>query len=197
MISQQTLMDSKDVDGMLLTYSKTDPFQIGVNIQIAPSSSPLCPVMALTLLFTSFPAASALRPLFVRSYGQPFAKQFAALSIRHLLLRAGIPTIGFSGRLIRKDATVITIHNGVSRDDIKLLGRWKSDAVDSYINELAESDFIQKLLHLNFKLLNSNPSYPRFSGASESSVNIRLSHKIPHMVCRDSHDGCDLGNENN
>ena len=36
--------------------------------------------------------------------------------------------------------------------DIKLLGRWKSDAIDTYLNELAEEDQITKLLQLNSRL---------------------------------------------
>ena len=40
---------------------------------------------------------------------------------------------GFSGHSIRKGAAVTAAENGISRDNIKLLGRWKSDAVDTYI----------------------------------------------------------------
>jgi site-specific recombinase XerD len=117
-------------------------------------------------LFDTY-SSSPLQPLFTRPRGQPFTKQFLLLKIRELLLQAGIPTAGFSGHSIRKGAAVTAAENGISREDIKLLGRWKSDAVDIYINEINESDRIRKLLQLNSQLLNFAPSYPQLSGASE------------------------------
>ena len=113
---------------LILSTSKIDPFQTGVNIHLAASSSPLCLITALTLLFTS--------PLFVRSYDQPFTKQFFVLSIHHLLLWAGIPTTGFSGHSIRKGAAVIAACNGISRNDVKLLGRWTSDVMSINLPDL-------------------------------------------------------------
>jgi hypothetical protein len=76
--------------------------------------------------------------------------------MRELLLNAGIPTVGFSGHSIRKGAAVTTDRNGLSKLDIKLLGRWKSDAVDIYINERQKPDLIQRILHLNAQLLSPN-----------------------------------------
>ena len=74
--------------------------------------------------------------------------------MRQLLLQVNIPTAGFSGHSIRKGAAVTAAANGISRENIQLLGRWKSDAVDTYINEIHESEQIQKLLQLNSQLLN-------------------------------------------
>ena len=85
---------------------------------------------------------------------QPFTKQFFVVKIRQLLLQAGIPTAGFSGHSIRKGAAVTAAANGISRENIQLLGRWKSDAVDIYINDIRESEQTQKLLQLNSQLLN-------------------------------------------
>ena len=67
--------------------------------------------------------------------------------------------LDFSGHSIRKGAAVTAAANGISRENIQLLGRWKSDAVDLYINEIHESEHIQKLLQLNSQLLNFTPFY--------------------------------------
>ena len=72
------------------------------------------------------------------------------MKMRELLLNAGISTIGYSGHSLRKGAAATADRNGISKDDIKLLGRWKSDAVDVYINELQKPD--HKLLTLNLQL---------------------------------------------
>ena len=73
--------------------------------------------------------------------------------MHHLLLNAGISTSGYSRHSLRKGAAVIADRNDISRHDIKLLGRWKSDAVDVYIDERQKPDHIQKILHLNAQLL--------------------------------------------
>jgi hypothetical protein len=103
-------------------------------------------------LYDSYPHP-ANHPLFSRPFGYPFTKQFFLTKLHDLLLQAGIPTAGFSGHSIRKGAAVTAALNGISRDNIKLLGRWKSDAVDVYLNELQESDHVSKLLSLNSQLL--------------------------------------------
>ena len=132
---------------LTLPSSKTDQNRIGVEIQLAPTSSQLCPVTALNKLYSSFPRP-ANDPLFSRTHARPFTRQFIIQTIHRLLLQAGIPTRGFSGHSLRKGAAVTA---SMSRDEIKLLGRWKSDAVDVYINELSKPDTIHKLL-LNSKL---------------------------------------------
>jgi integrase len=129
-----------------LPSSKTD-----ISILLAASpSSPLCPVRALRNLLTRFPRDPS-QPLFSRSFG-PFSRRYLVDKIKEMLLRAGIPTAGFSGHSLRKGATVSAAANGISRDDIKLLGRWKSDAVDTYINEINLSDHAHKMLQLNSRL---------------------------------------------
>jgi hypothetical protein len=73
--------------------------------------------------------------------------------MHQLLLNAGIPTLGFSGHSLRIGAAVTAFRNGISRQDLKLLGRWKSDAVDTYTDERQESARIHRILLLNAQLL--------------------------------------------
>jgi len=126
---------------LTLPSSKTDQNHIGVEIQLAPTSSHLCPVAVLNELYSSFPR-SRHEPLFSRARARPFTRQFFIQTIHRLLLQAGIPTRGFSGHSLRKGAAVTAATNGMSRDEIKLLGQWKSDAVDIYINELLKPETI-------------------------------------------------------
>jgi hypothetical protein len=135
-----------------------DPFRRGVDIHLASSQSPLCPVATLTQLFKTYPS-SPLQSLFTRPHGQPFTKQFLLVTIHHLLLQAGISITGFSGHSILKGAVVTAAANGISKGNIRLLGRWKSDVVDLYINEIRESEHIHKLLQLNSQLLNFTSFY--------------------------------------
>ena len=149
--------NSNDSVTLTLPSSKTDPYRSGATIPLAfsPNPSPLCPVRALRNLYSLYPRPPT-HPLFSRPYGQPFNKQFVIAKIRELLLSAGIPSLGFSGHSIRKGAAVTAALNGVSRDDIKLLGRWKSDAVDNYLDSFYQSNRTSYQLQLNTQLHRSN-----------------------------------------
>ena len=140
---------------LTLPASKTDQFRVGTEIYLAYSPhSSLCPVTALRTLFIRYPKPPQ-SPLFTRPYGQSFSKPFLVLKMRELLLNAGISTIGYSGHSLRKGAAFTADRNGIPKHDLKLLGRWKSDAVDIYINERQKPDHIQKILLLNSQLLSS------------------------------------------
>ena len=82
----------------------------------------------------------------------PLNRVYVVDKIKELLLRAGINNSNFSGHSLRKGAAVTAAANGISKENIKLLGRWRSDAVDIYINELSEKDHRKKLLQLNAQL---------------------------------------------
>ena len=111
------------------------------NPTVLSAHSSLCPVTALRTLFTRYPKSSQF-PLFTRSYGQSFSKSFLVLKMQELLLNVGISTVGYSGHSLRKGPAVTADRNGISKHDIKLLGRWKSDAIDVYINEHQKLDHI-------------------------------------------------------
>src|SRR5436309_529256 len=98
---------------LTLPASKTDPYHKGVNIHLASSSSPLCPVAALVQLFKTYPC-SPFQQLFTRPHSQAFSQQSALLRILELFLQAGTPTAGFSGNSIRKDAAVTAAANVIS-----------------------------------------------------------------------------------
>ena len=148
-LSKHVVFQSDGSITLTLPASKTDQSHVGVEIHLAHSPcSPLCPVMALRTLFNRYPAPVDA-PLFIRPFGQPFDRSFFILTMHHLLLDAGISTVGYSGHSLRKGAAVTADRNGISRHDIKLLGRWKSDAVDVYIDERQKPDHIRKILHLN------------------------------------------------
>ena len=138
---------------LFLPSSKTDPARKGTTIHLATVPSWACPVTALHCLFRLCPAPLD-SPLFSRLFG-PFSRSYLVERIHHLLLWAGLPTTGFSGHSIRKGAAVTAWRHGITKDEIKLMGRWKSDAVVLYIDEAAETECTQRLLTLNSRLLSS------------------------------------------
>lgn len=137
---------------LTLPSLKMDPFARGVNIHLASSPrSQLCPVTALHRLVAQYPT-SPNSSLFSRTFST-FSKPYFIDKVREYLLRAGIPTQGFSGHSLWKGAAISTVNKGLSREEIKLLGRWQSDVVDTYINDLPQAICSANLLDLNSRLL--------------------------------------------
>jgi hypothetical protein len=147
-----------EADGSItltLPSSKTDQFNVGTQIYLARSPvSSICPVQALLTLFSRFPAHPHA-PLFIRPFHQLFTKPFFVFAMQRLLINAGISVVGYSGHSLRQGAAVTADRNSIPRPGIQLLGRWKSDAVDIYIDEGRKSEEAQKMLRLNGKLLSS------------------------------------------
>jgi integrase len=159
-----------------LPASKSEPFRFGVPIHLAANpESTICPVQALKLLFKAY-AADPSQPLF-RSSAGPFTKEFVIDRVKTLLLEIGVNATGFSGHSFRKGAAATAKANGISRDNIKLLGRWKSDAVDIYMNEVDTTTKMHNILGLNAQLLTPtsyNPPTSSNSNRLPSSANSTL-----------------------
>ena len=132
-----------------LPKSKTDQFRQGHTIPLAFSGDSTCPVTALQTLFTTFPKPGP-DPLFCRSLG-PFNKRWLADNLSTALLQAGYDPTTYSGHSFHREAANTAVTAGISQENVKILGRWKSDAVDRYFttqmsNTIAFS--INKQLHL-------------------------------------------------
>ena len=105
---------------LMLPSSKMDPFTKGIDIHLATHPiSPLCPIIALQLLVTQCPA-----PPNAHQEDQRTPPKSWYPNSRHSLW---------------KGAAISTVMKGLSRDEIKLLGRWQSDAINIYINNLPQA----------------------------------------------------------
>jgi len=173
-----------------LPSSKTDPSKLGTDIHLAATTSILCPVSALKRLFRQCPAEPN-SPLFSKPLGS-FTKSFFMLRVHNLLVRVGISTIGFSGHSIRKGAAVSAISNGISREDVKKMGRWKSDAVQVYIDEVDSNQHLTNMIRLNAQLQVPSPArHPLASVLSPSPSTfqrreLQQDHWFPSETGRDA-----------
>src|SRR5579871_653565 len=122
-------------DGAILHLprSKTDKFGKGASITLASAPDECCPVRALRRIFDRYPLPVD-RPLFNKQLGA-FNRTWLESAIRRTILHAGSnPTI-FSGHSFRRGAANSAVSAGIPKDEIKELGRWKSNAVDRYLTE--------------------------------------------------------------
>jgi hypothetical protein len=120
-----------------LPSSKTDPFRRGVSIAIAADAeNPFCPVNSMIAYFQATPFRDPRAPLFVRQGGLAFTREYVIKELQQLALAAGLPG-NFTGHSFRRGAATWAWQQGISEDDIKVLGRWKSEAVQRYIEKPA------------------------------------------------------------
>lgn len=115
-----------------LRYSKTD--QAGRSTVIKLNRciySQICPVQALMCYMSNRPEANA--PLFIHMDKKPLTRfQFQSV-LNKTLACCGIATAEFKTHSFRIGAATTAAMCGVSSDDIKRLGRWKSSAYTRYI----------------------------------------------------------------
>lgn len=115
-----------------LVRSKTDQAAEGAKVVIASLPVGFCPVKAYKAyiqvrdqdcitLFHQAKKPEALKPT-----------SFSTI-VKNLIEKAGIDPQGFSSHSGRRGGATAAFNAGVNREDIKRHGRWKSDAVDEYI----------------------------------------------------------------
>ena len=121
--------------------SKTDPFRKGAHIRLAPSGHPvLCPSETLSKYLQSHiqrrPPPHSL--LFRWSSGEPISRQTFSNCIKHLATLAGIDASRYATHSFRIGAAITAAAAGLPDSTIKVMGRWSSEAYQSYIRTLPQ-----------------------------------------------------------
>ena len=111
--------------------SKTDPFRMGVTIFLGKTDSDTCPAAALL----SYLAKRGLAPgpLFRFDDGRPLTRLALVSEVRAALTVAGIEPAPYSGHSFRIGAATSAAAAGIEDAVIKTLGRWRSDAYQTYV----------------------------------------------------------------
>ena len=111
-----------------LRHSKTDPFREGAFIFLPRTKDDLCPVAALLAWLTVRGISPS--PLFSFASGASLTR--AAL-VKHVIQASGLDPRDFSGHSFRSGEATTASLQGISDANLKLLGRWKSNAYQRYI----------------------------------------------------------------
>jgi hypothetical protein len=131
--SDITFSDLDEHVTVSLKRSKTDYDHVGVDIIIAATATPTCPVRALRRLFEEDPQPMD-SPLFRLSTGPLSYQKFVAVT-RQRLQDSGVADYQeYSGHSFRRGAATQAKANGMLNEDIQRLGRWSSEAFRRYID---------------------------------------------------------------
>ena len=119
-----------------IKQSKTDPFRQGIKLFLAKTGKSMCPVQALIPFLTA--QGPIAGPLFLFQNGEYLTRQKFSTMLREILARAGIDSSGYNTHSFRIGAATTAHEAGIPDIDIKMLGRWKSDAYQLYVRTSRE-----------------------------------------------------------
>jgi hypothetical protein len=133
--SDITFAENDEYARLRLKRSKTDTLFKGVDILLAATGTPTCPVYALRQLFHLDPRPENA-PLFSLTNGN-FTYNTFVPTIQERIRRAGIPNPTlYKGHSFRRGAAQQASNNGLPEADIQALGRWTSQAFKAYFKTI-------------------------------------------------------------
>ena len=124
---------------VLIKWSKT--IQCGERHLLVPllelAGNPLCPRRAFVFMTSRLPASPGSPAfVFLDAQGSLTSLTYGLLvsSLRRLLERAGINSVGFTGHSFRRGGASWAFQAGVPGELVQLHGDWKSDAYLKYLS---------------------------------------------------------------
>ena len=131
---EDVAVDCRNNPRMLMVrikQSKTDPFRQGVTLWLGKTDCAVCPITGIL----PYLAARGPRPgpLFITSNGTYMTRQAFHSSLSILLSRIGLPQKQFNTHSFRIGAATSAKAAHISDVHIQTLGRWRSNAYQSYI----------------------------------------------------------------
>ncbi|XP_073246070.1 uncharacterized protein [Porites lutea] len=124
---------------VVIKKSKTDPFRETAKLTIAKSNSTVCAVTALRDYLLQTNPSGATQPLFQFSDGRHLTRSSLTNNLRALLKVCGLDSTCYASHSFRIGAATTAGAAGLPDWLIKVLGRWKSDAYQSYIRTPKET----------------------------------------------------------
>ncbi|XP_056097256.1 uncharacterized protein LOC130076258 [Rhinichthys klamathensis goyatoka] len=133
-ISDLSVLDSETIS-FLIKQSKTDQTKKGHFIYIFNLSSPIQPFQTILayLQLRNSHAKFHLEPLFIDDSNKPVTRFWFQKHLKSVLQLSGIPAENFSSHSFRIGAATSAAQKGLSQQQIQALGRWSSDAFQTYI----------------------------------------------------------------
>ena len=123
-----------------IKQSKTDPFRQGVHIYLGKTDQDICPVRAISLYLAI--RGGTPGPLFMLEDGRLLTRQIFSSAIDTILSEASLDKGSFNTHSFRIGAATSAIDAGIPEAQVKMLGRWRSDAYQRYVktppSELAQ-----------------------------------------------------------
>ena len=116
--------------------SKTNPH--GFTVHVGCSQKSICAVCITYYYLHAYPLPPAA-PLYQFNSGQFLTYSLYNSLIKQLLSKAGFDPAPYSSHSLRAGSATQAARSGLPREDIKRLGRWKSQAYEAYLRPPPEA----------------------------------------------------------
>jgi hypothetical protein len=129
-----------------LKQSKTDTYNRGVEVKIGCSGTPTCAYCIMQVFISQHPRPTCDSPLFMAPNLLAIRKPYFISATKLALALSGHDPSEYSGHSYRAGSATSGASSGMSAWELKLLGRWSSDAYQIYLrNPNLVSAFAQRL----------------------------------------------------
>ena len=118
---------------VFIKQSKTDHMGKGVHVYIGCSGTTVCALCAMTQYINSRTWLHPACPLYTFLTGAVLSKSLLVLNLRKFLIGIGMEPLAYSGHSFRSGGGTDGALAGLADWEIKLAGRWTSDAYQRYI----------------------------------------------------------------
>jgi hypothetical protein len=133
-----------------LKQSKTDTYDKGVDVKIGCSGTPTCAYCLMLSFISQHPCPVRESPLFMAPNLLALRKPHFISITKLTLALSGHDPSRYSGHSYRAGSATTGAASGMSAWELKLLGRWSSDAYQIYLrNPQLVSAFAQRLASLD------------------------------------------------
>ncbi len=130
-LKQIKLLKARNCIELTIPFSKTDQYGRGKTIVIPGTGCKICPVRNVEKFLVHRPDFSG--PFFCHYGGKPMTRyQFTAVLLK-VLSNIGVDTNVYKSHSFRIGAASFFHSQGLSEDQIKIMGRWRSEAFQTYI----------------------------------------------------------------
>ena len=120
-----------------LKESKTDPFRLGICIQLHKINHCICPFLILQKYIASRIErriySFSCDPLFITEFGQPLDRNYFIGKLKHVLQLVRYDSSLYNGHSFRSGGATSAGQALIGDNMIKTLGRWSSQSYCTYI----------------------------------------------------------------
>jgi integrase len=133
---------------VLLKSSKTDRNNTGVKVHVGCSTHKVCAYCLLVEFSENHPGFEPCLPLFVDVFGTILRNSYFQSTTKLLLSASGHDSTLYSGHSFRAGGATAAADAGFSDWEIKMLGRWASNAYNVYLrNPKIVCSFAERLVN--------------------------------------------------
>jgi hypothetical protein len=132
-----TLDSASSVLTLLLKQSKTDTFDVGVKVRVGCSGSLICAYCLMKQYLEQHPTPVRGKALFLDCNLQVLKKSYFVATTKIVLALAGYDPVNYSGHSYRAGSATAGASVGFTAWELKMLGRWSSEAYHLYLRDPA------------------------------------------------------------